>query len=72
MKRIAYLIWTQPAIAIGVPTVVLASAAGVWSIDWLAFAAAAFAGLGTVFTWNAVSPTTPPVDDEGNPVDRRV
>lgn len=68
MKQIAYWIWTQPAIAVGVPTVVLAAAAGVWQEPWLAFAAAAFAGLGTVFTRNAVTPLERPRDVEGKPL----
>ena len=39
----------EPAIATGIPTVLFATAAGVWNEPWLAFAAAASAGIGTLF-----------------------
>lgn len=43
----------EPAIVWGSLTVIAASASGVWEAPALAFLAAAFAGLGTVFTRRA-------------------
>ena len=49
MRRIWRRILDEPAIATGIPTVLFATAAGVWNEPWLAFAAAASAGIGTLF-----------------------
>ena len=56
MKVIWGRILNEPAIAIGIPTVVSASAAGIWNEPWLAFAAAAWAALGTLFVRQNVTP----------------
>ncbi len=56
MRKIWNMILTEPAIAIGIPIVGFATAAGVWSIDWLAFAAAFTAALGVLFVRYNVAP----------------
>ena len=56
MRKIWTMILTEPAVVIGIPTVGFAAAAGVWSIDWLAFAAAFTAALGTLFVRANVAP----------------
>jgi len=56
MRKIWQRILNEPAIAIGIPTVGFAAAAGIWSIDWLAFAAAFSAALGTLFVRANVAP----------------
>lgn len=57
MKTIWNRILTEPAIAFGIPTILFATAAGIWSNDWLAFAAAASAGIGALLTRANVTPT---------------
>lgn len=57
MRKIWERILNEPAIATGVPTVLFGVAAGIWTEPWLGFAAAASAGLGTLFTRANVSPT---------------
>jgi hypothetical protein len=60
MKNIAIRIWNEPALATGVPTVILASAAGIWENQFLAFGAAAFAAVGALFTrQNVTGPNKP-------------
>ena len=56
MKVIWNRILNEPAIATGVPTVVFASAAGIWNEPWIAFVAAAWAAIGTLFTRQNVTP----------------
>ena len=56
MRKIWNRILTEPAIAIGIPTVLLAVAAGIWSNDWLAFAAAGSAALGALFVRSNSAP----------------
>ena len=57
MRRIWKRILDEPAIATGIPTVLFATAAGVWNEPWLAFAAAASAGIGTLFVRTHSTPT---------------
>lgn len=57
MKTLLQRLWTEPALATQVPTVVFAAAAGVWEQPWLAFAAAASAAVGAVVTRQNVTPT---------------
>lgn len=56
MKKIAQLIWTEPAICVGVISALLAAASGVWDLPALAFGAAAFAALGSIFVRQNVTP----------------
>jgi len=56
MRKIWNMILTEPAIALGIPTVGFAAAAGIWSVDWLAFAAAFTAALGALFVRSNVAP----------------
>ncbi len=56
MRRIWKRILDEPAIATGIPTILFACAAGVWNEPWLAFAAAAFAAIGALFTRRNVAP----------------
>ncbi len=57
MRYIWNRILNEPAIATGIPTVVFACAAGVWNEPWLAFAAAASAGIGMLFVRSNSTPT---------------
>lgn len=50
MKPLWHRLMYEPALLFGIPTVVFATAAGVWSAEWLAFGAAALAGIGTLVT----------------------
>ena len=56
MKKIAQLVWTEPAICVGVITALTAAGAGVWDLPWLAFLAAGFGGLGSIFVRQNVTP----------------
>lgn len=56
MRRIWTRILNEPAIATGIPTILFATAAGVWGLPWLAFAAAASAGIGTLFVRSNSTP----------------
>ena len=62
MKNVAIRIWNEPAIAVGIPTVVLAAGAGIWSNEWLAFGAAAFAAVGAIFTRQVVTGPNKPLE----------
>lgn len=57
MKTLWDRVMTEPALVFAIPTVVFSTAAGVWSAEWLAFAAAVSAGLGALVTRQNVTPT---------------
>ena len=57
MKRAWNRLMYEPALAFGIPTVVFATAAGVWQSTWLSFLAAVSAGIGTLVTRDNVTPT---------------
>ena len=48
MKALIQRLWLEPALATGITTVVLVTAAGVWDSAWLGFLAAAAAGVGAL------------------------
>lgn len=56
MKTIWNRLLTEPALIFGSVTAVLAAASGIWTSPWLAFAAAAVAGVGAAFTRANVTP----------------
>lgn len=56
MKVIWNKVLNEPAAVFGSLVAVTAAAAGVWEEPWLAFAAAALAGVGAVFTRQNVTP----------------
>ena len=59
MRVIWRRIINEPAIALAIPTVLFATAAGVWASPTLAFLAAASAGLGSVFVRSNVTADNP-------------
>lgn len=56
MSKIWEQLKTEPAAIFGTLTAIAAAAAGVWNEPWLAFAAAATAAVGAVFTRQNVTP----------------
>lgn len=66
MKTIWNRLLTEPAVIFGSATAVLAAASGIWMNQWLAFGAAAVAGVGAVFTRQAVTPIVKHTTDEGS------
>lgn len=64
MKTIWDRLLNEPAVIFGSVTAVLAAASGIWTSPWLAFAAAAVAGIGAAFTRANVTPTVKLETDE--------
>jgi hypothetical protein len=56
MKRIVQKFWDEPVFAMQIPTIVFATAAGIWSAEWLAFVAAVAAGIGAILGRANVTP----------------
>ena len=56
MKVIWQRLLYEPALVMQIPTVVLAFAAGIWTNEWLAFAAGAWAAVGAIVTRANVTP----------------
>lgn len=59
MSKIIVKFWQEPAVFVGVGTVLFAAASGIWSQPWIGFGAAAFAGLGTILIRQNVTPVNP-------------
>ncbi len=56
MKWIIKRFLAEPVFAMAIPTILFASAATIWSNQWLAFGAAAFAAIGALVARSNVSP----------------
>lgn len=68
MRTIAARIWLEPAVASAIPTILLGTAAGIWTSQWLAFGAAASAALAALFTRRNVSPIYQLADPNDPPI----
>jgi len=61
MKKLWSYIWNgEPVVVWQIPTVLLATASGIWSNEYLAFAAAGTAAVGAILARMNVSPTATP------------
>jgi len=56
MKPLIKKFWSEPVFFLQVPTIILATAAGIWVNEWLAFGAAITAGIGAIVARQNVTP----------------